>query len=357
MTKKVLKVILLFIIFAALLAGCAMGPRAESAPGLNAGEGAVYVSYMQHVYKVDTKIGSELWRFPVTGSVQVVLYAPPLLNENSIFVGDLANKFHQLDAAGGSELWSFTQAKGWFQAKAATNGNVIIAPSSDRNVYALNMDGTLKWKFSGEFGFVAEPLIIGDSVIIAGLDHKLIALNIENGDLLWETELKGSLIAPPAYDAASGSLFVGSLGKELLSIDSKTGKRNWSFGDNGEITAVYATPILVEDGLIFTDESGKVFALDQATGAVRWTLDAGGETMAGLLRVDDTFVIALEKGELRAYKISDRTPLWTRTLDGKLYTTPVLEADKIIVAVTKGKVLLQAYDLAGNPVWSFTPAK
>jgi outer membrane protein assembly factor BamB len=150
---------------------------------------------------------------------------------------------------------------------------------------------------------------------------------------------------------------VGSLGKELLSIDSKTGKRNWSFGDNGEITAVYATPILVEDGLIFTDESGKVFALDQATGAVRWTLDAGGETMAGLLRVDDTFVIALEKGELRAYKISDRTPLWTRTLDGKLYTTPVLEAEKIIVAVTKGKVLLQAYDLAGNPVWSFTPAK
>jgi outer membrane protein assembly factor BamB len=90
---------------------------------------------------------------------------------------------------------------------------------------------------------------------------------------------------------------------------------------------------------------------------VRWTLDAGGETMAGLLRVDDTFVIALEKGELRAYKISDRTPLWTRTLDGKLYTTPVLEAEKIIVAVTKGKVLLQAYDLAGNPVWSFTPAK
>ena len=68
-------------------------------------------------------------------------------------------------------------------------------------------------------------------------------------------------------------------------------------------------------------------------------------------------MIALEKGELRAYKLSDRSPLWTRTLDGKLYTTPVVSSDKIVVAVTKGQALLQAYDSAGNPVWSFTPAR
>ena len=68
-------------------------------------------------------------------------------------------------------------------------------------------------------------------------------------------------------------------------------------------------------------------------------------------------MIALEKGELRAYKLADRSPLWTRTINGKLYTTPVVSSDKIVVAVTRGDALLQAYDLAGNPVWSFTPAR
>ena len=357
MKKPLVKIILLFLISAALLAGCAMGPRAESAPGLSADENAVYVSYMQHLYKVDTKAGTELWRYPATGSIQVVLYAPPLLHENSVFVGDLANKFHRLDAANGAATWSFTEAKAWFQAKAATNGEIIIAPSSDRNVYALNADGTLKWQYSGQFAHIAEPLILEDSVIIAGLDHKLVSLDLETGEQQWETTLKGALIAAPIYDPVSGSIFVGSLGKEMLSIDSKTGKVIWTFGENSELTAIYASPVLVGESLIFADESGKVFALDPAAGSVDWSLEAGGETVAGILPLEDSFVIALKKGELRAYKLADRTPLWTRTLDGKLYTTPVLSADKIVVAVTKGQALLQAYDLAGNPVWSFTPAK
>ncbi|MEL7645483.1 MAG: PQQ-binding-like beta-propeller repeat protein [Anaerolineaceae bacterium] len=356
MKKPLVKIILLFLISAALLAGCAMGPRAESAPGLSADEDAVYVSYLQHVYKVDNKAGTELWRYPAAGSAQVVIYAPPLLHEGSVFIGDLANKFHKLDAANGSETWSFAEGKGWFQAKAATNGDVIVAPSSDRNVYALNPDGSLKWKYSGEFGFIAEPLILEDSVIVAGLDHNLLSLDLETGEQQWVSVLKGALIAAPAYDPASGSLFVGSLGNEMLSIDSKTGKVNWTFGENGEITPIYAAPVLVGESLLFADESGKVFALNPASGTVEWTLDAGGETVAGILPLEDSFVIALEKGDLRAYKLADRTPLWTRTLDGNLYTTPVVSADKIVVAVTKGQALLQAYDLAGNPVWSFTPA-
>jgi outer membrane protein assembly factor BamB len=95
---------------------------------------------MQHVYKVDAKIGTELWRFPAAGTVQVVFYAPPLLNEGSVFVGDLANKFHKLDSANGSEIWNFSEGKGWFQARAAMDGVLVIAPSSDRSVYALNAD-------------------------------------------------------------------------------------------------------------------------------------------------------------------------------------------------------------------------
>jgi len=357
MKKPLFKVILLFLLAAVLLAGCAMGPRAESAPGLSADDSAVYVSYQQHLYKVDSKIGTELWRFPATGSVQVVLYAPALLNDGGVFVGDLANKFHKLDPASGAEIWNFSEGKGWFQAKAATDGELIVAPSSDRSVYALNADGSLKWKFSGEFGFIAEPLVLEDAVIVAGLDHYLLALNKDTGELLWKTELKGALISAPAYDPASASLFVGSLGNELVSINSVDGSINWTFGQNGEITAIYATPLILEDNLLFADESGKIFSLKLSTGTVDWTLDAGGEIVAGILPLKDSFVIALEKGELRAYKLSDRTPLWTRTLDGKLYTTPVLSADKIVVAVTKGQALLQAYDSAGNPVWSFTPAR
>jgi len=39
-----------------------------------------------------------------------------------------------------------------------------------------------------------------------------------------------------------------------------------------------------------------------------------------------------------------------------VYSTPILAGDKIFIGV-KGNVLLQAYDLNGNLVWSFTPGK
>ena len=129
------------------------------------------------------------------------------------------------------------------------DGVLVIAPSSDRSVYALNADGSLKWKYSSEFGFLAEPLLLEDAVIMAGLDHYLVALNKETGELLWKTELKGALIAAPAFDPATGNLFVGSLGNELVSINSKDGSLNWTFGQNGEITAIYATPLIVGDSL------------------------------------------------------------------------------------------------------------
>lgn len=333
-----------------------MGPRAESTPGLSADDSAAYVAYQQFVYKVDGKSGSELWRYPETGTVQVVLYASPLVAGEYFYVGDLANKFHQLDLSDGSENWTFADAKGWYQAKAASDGSQIIVPNSDRNVYSLDLDGTLNWTYSSEYGYLAEPVILDDSVIISSLDHNVVSLDKGTGEVNWKAELKGSVVSAPLFDAENNRLYIGSLGKEFVSMDSQTGEINWTFTADGKLSSVWSTPILIENNLIVADEEGKIFSLDPETGTVLWTLNSGSEIMAGLLAIDGGFVVALENGDVRAYDL-EQNPLWTRTIEGEIYTTPVLLGDTIIVAVTKGEALLYSYDLIGNPGWSFTPAK
>jgi len=354
--KKRFSLVLILTLTAVILGGCAMGPRADSVPGLSADENAVYVSYQQYVYKVDSTTGTELWRYPSAASAQVVFYAPPLIFDGKFYVGDLANKFHQILAENGSEAWTFSEAKGWFEAKAATDGTYVIAPNLDRSVYCLNTDGTLKWTYTSEFGFLAEPVIIGDVVYISSLDRNLVALDKASGEVLWKTELNGAIISAPYYDAASDTLFVGSLGKEMVALDRQTGEMKWKFDNKGELSSIWSSPVVADGNLLFLDETGKIFALNPEDGSVIWTMDAGGNTTAGILTFEENFLIAREDGTLTAYKLSDRSQLWNKPTNGQVYTTPIFADGKIFIGI-KGDTLLQAYEPNGNLLWSFTPGK
>jgi len=356
MKRKNIIFIIVTIALALVLSSCTMGPRAVGTPGLTAGEDTVYLAFQQYVYSVNSESGTEEWRYPSKGNIQVVFYAPPEVDGDALYVGDLANKFHKLNSATGVEVWTFDQAKGWFIGKAKAAGDIILAPSSDRSLYALDDSGSLMWKFSKDFALWGQPVVVGDSVYFGSLDHKVYALNLQTGEPLWEVQLSGAINASPLFDPETGLLYVGSLGKEMVAINAESGKISWSYPEDGTISSVWATPILQEGQLIFADETGKIISLDPKTGSFNWTIEAGAKMMGGLLAIEGGFVTVMEDGTVRAFDY-ERNPLWTRTINGELYTTPVLSNDVIVIAAFKSDSLLYGFDQNGNQIWSYQPAK
>lgn len=356
MKRKNIIFIIVTIALALVLSSCTMGPRAVGTPGLTAGEDTVYLAFQQYVYSVNSESGTEVWRYPSKGNIQVVFYAPPEVDGDALYVGDLANKFHKLNSATGAEVWTFDQAKGWFIGKAKAAGDIILAPSSDRSLYALDDSGSLMWKFSKDFALWGQPVVEGDSVYFGSLDHKVYALNLQTGELLWEVQLSGAINASPLFDPETGLLYVGSLGKEMVAINAESGKISWSYPEDGTISSVWATPILQEGQLIFADETGKIISLDPKTGSFNWTIEAGAKMMGGLLAIEGGFVTVMEDGTVRAFDY-ERNPLWTRNINGELYTTPVLSNDVIVIAAFKSDSLLYGFDQNGNQIWSYQPAK
>lgn len=343
-----------------LLSACTMGPRAIGTPGLSADGSMVYVAYQQYVYAVDTNSGIgavQNWRFPSAGNAKVVFYAPPEVTQDSVFVGDLANSFHKLNKDNGTEIWSFNGGKGWFIGKAKTTNEIVLAQSSDRNLYALSANGSLLWKYETNQSNWAQPVINGDSVYLGSMDHKIYALDITDGEMLWEKEMSGAIASAPVFDENLNQLYVGSLGRKLVALDAKSGDEVWSFPADDSIGSIWASPIIKDSQVIFVDETGKIFSLDTVSGEKNWTGDAGGDVMAGLLPLENEFLVALENGNVIGYSYSgSRTSLFFQ-VDGEIYSTPVIADEVIVVATIKSDSLLYGYDLDGKQVFSFTPGR
>ena len=178
MNKKNLRSLLMVLLAGLLLAGCAMGPRAESTPGISAGENHIYVSYMNYVHQVDPTTGLASWRYPEKSNIKQVFYAPALIDGDSIYIGDFANDLLKINVSGTPTVeWTFSEAKGWYQGKAAKDGNLIIVPNADRNIYAVDENNNLVWTHRGDFAYISEPLIVDDMVIVSSQDHKVVFLN------------------------------------------------------------------------------------------------------------------------------------------------------------------------------------
>lgn len=358
MNKKYLRSLLMVLLAGLLLAGCAMGPRAESTPGISAEENQIFVSYMGYVYKIDPATGMATWRYPEKSNIKQVFYAPALIDGESIYVGDFANDFLKINISGTPTIdWTFSDAKGWYQGKAAKDGNLIIVPNADRNIYAIDENNNLVWTHRGDFAYITEPLIVEDMVIVSSQDHKIVFLNKSDGTTIREVDLGGAVIASPVYDSQTDSIFVGSLASEFVRISRQSGEIVWRYDDDGTLGSVWAKPIIVEGQLIFNDKSGKIISLSPETGLENWQLNAGGSMPAGLALIEGQgFVVALEDGTITLYGMNQQA-IWSRIVSGNVYNTPVVTDTLVLVGAIKGDNLVYAFDFQGQPVWTFKPEK
>lgn len=359
MNKKIVRILVLLMIAAAILTGCAGGVRAESTPGVTVSGDHVYVAYMNKVSQLDRMTGALVATYPSDPKASLMMYAPPAVDGDAVYFGDLANKFHKVsDGSLNTVQWTFAGARGWFQAKAAVDNDLVIVPCTDRNIYALNTStGEQVWDYKGDFAFIAEPLIIDDKVIVSSQDHHILVLSRATGEELYRIETKGAVVSAPLYDEESGSVYVGSFGREMTSFDLESKAINWVYGENNNLATIWGTPILLEGELIFTDKAGKIVALDPETGTQLWTIEAGGTVVAGLAKVEGQgFLVAREDGNLQFYGL-DHLSKWTATVPGQIYSAPIVDGEQIFVPAIKGDNILYTFNVTGQQGWSFIPAK
>jgi outer membrane protein assembly factor BamB len=78
--------------------------------------------------------------------------------------------------------------------------------------------------------------------------------------------------------------------------------------------------------------------------------------VANPLVVGDVIYYVTEEGTFLALD-RDANTIWEKEVGGKIYSTPVVSGEMILVAPYQAEFALAAYDAEGKQAWTFTPEK
>ncbi len=357
-------IFLSLVVLVLFLSSCAGDVGALSNwPGLSVDPvgGMAYVSSGSHVYAIDTSNGVEKWRFPSKPDSNINFFAAATQSaDGQLIVGSYKNQLFSIDPIGGGQKWIFDQATSHFVASPLITSQGIYAPNADGVLYALDLAGNVRWTFKTARPLWGTPASDGDVIYLPAMDHHIYALNAQNGQVIWETDnLGGAVVGSPTL-GNDGVMYAGTFGKSLIAVDRQSGKVLWKLPTSGW---VWSGPVMDGDNLYFGDVSGTLYAVNAADGSIRWSKQLDDSRDRAIidkpLLLGDTLYFCSENGRFYAVDPTSGTPRWSapKTLDGKLYGSPVVIGEQILVPIMQGKSLLVALDENGNPRWAYMPVK
>ena len=222
-------IILSLVVFGGILSACSGGAAPGSWPAMTIDpeKKLAYVANGAQVAAVDLTNGTEKWRFPAQVQRNQIFNALPAITEDGqIIVGSYDELLFSINE-NGQQNWVFDGATNRYYGGALAAGGKIFAPNIDYNLYTLSSTGGREWVFEAGNALWSAPVTDGETLFISSLDHKLYAVDMQTGQQIWVTEdLQGALASSPIL-TEDGILYVGTLGNEMLAIDSSNGKINW----------------------------------------------------------------------------------------------------------------------------------
>jgi len=335
-----------------ILSACVPGPRVSGTPGISLSGEQAFVAYGNFVYGMNAASGNVEWHFPEEANNQVLFFAPPHATEDYVYVGDVAKNFYKIDKETGTSVWTFTDAKGYYIGQANEANGMVYAPSNDGNLYALDAQGNLQWVFETGHFLWSQPQIGTDAIYQSSMDKFVYAIS-EDGEELWSTELAGAVVGAPTLSEDESRLFVGSIGNDMVAIDTADGSIIWTFTPED---SVWGQALLVDETLYFADSSGILYMLDPANGEQKERLEFTDPIIGGLTVLPDGIALVTETGTIKTLAY-DGTPRWEAGISGNVFQKPVASDEYLMVSAIDGDNLVYAYNLTGTQVWSTTPEK
>ena len=340
------------------------------------GDGTIYVGSADTYFYAIAPNGRLRWRVKTGGLIDAAgalsAYDARLRSSPLTFGSGDAKLYHVTTPRRGRPriVWTFradvppvpTQRVDWWEGNVAIGpGGVLYAGNTGGSAYAISPDGRRLWAFTAGNSLWTTPAFANDGSSFWGsLDLHVYHLS-PAGTPLWQTFTPGYVISSPAI-GSDGTVYVGSFDSRLYALDPATGAVRWSFATSDHI---YASPALGQDRAGATDAiyvastDGSVYALSPS-GRLMWRYDTGAPVRSSPVlgrmpsgRPGEIVYVGSSNGRLYALDAATGRLRWsydTTPTDpylqvrNNLNASPALGRNGIYIAGQDGYVYYVPYD-------------
>ncbi|RLB12572.1 MAG: hypothetical protein DRG82_16925, partial [Deltaproteobacteria bacterium] len=273
--------------------------------------------------------------------------------ERSASTGGAARKFkipreRAQPAGAGDLIFSYRTGNDLrFSSPALDGQGVLYVGSDDRYLYAINPDGTLKWKFATGDDIRSSPAIGDEGTLYVGSDDNFLYAISPEGSLKWKYETGDDVKSSPAV-AADGTIYFGSYDSYLYAL-SPEGRLQWRYYAGAPIRS---SPAIGAEGTIyFGADDSCLHALD-AQGRLKWKYQTGAQVKSSpAIGSDGTVYVGSHDNYLYALSF-EGTLRWRFKSGGVLVSSPTLDAEGVLYFGSFDNYLY-ALQLDGSLKWRF----
>ena len=226
---------------------------------------------------LDPRTGRPRWS---TVDVQKPTAADPLhviATGRVVYTNGGFKAFKAINQANGASLWTVPADLITADPAPVVGGGLLFSAGtrSEEGLCAYDgLTGQRRWAFNTGQAVQAGPCVAGTTVYVANREGTVFAVDTATGQARWRHDLDPSASLPVQVDrpplVSGDGLFVVAQDKTLYAFDPGTGRRRWK--SVADTTGGGGSPALSVSGeLIFmTDDLGGLYAIGTSDGRLRW---------------------------------------------------------------------------------------
>jgi outer membrane protein assembly factor BamB len=249
-------------------------------------------------------------------------------------------------------LWTYEVPKGAFEGTPAIVDGVVYLGDLDGRLLALDLNtGDVKWEKKFEMGFNASPSVRHGRIYLGDLEGMFRCFDCKDGAELWKHETMAEINSSANF--YKEFVLVGSQDATLYCLDAKSGEQKWKFGIADQIRC---SPTVVENRCFLAGCDGKLHIVDLDKGEAVADVPIDSPTGSTPAARGDMVYFGNEGGVFFGINWKEAKTIWTWQDEkrSQAFRSSAAVTDDAVIIGGRDKTV-RAFEPQSNTIkWEFT---